>query len=829
MVSVPNPSFEAGQAALKQGNYSVAIAHFQEVCETELDDSLIARASIGLITAYRQSGEAQKAIALCQQLTQHPDLKVRQWAVSTLTGLAAQQPASPNPSASDSTGFVPLEDTPPNPSTSDSTGFVSFNQAPSKPQTPQQVPPSKIKQPLADSTQRPSSSSNIQNSKFRTGTRVPPRETSSDISELENNQGNLDSTTADSSPVPVPSPPSSTPIPSAVTPDSRWRNSGRAKSWSPLKRIKLIRLWLVQIGTAIALLWVLHFLVRFLMRTTNTILVKLPLLNPFQLFYRDPTPGLLIVLAILLILSPWLIDALLKQFHGLKVLPLTQLSSRCPEAAQVVQRFCRQRRLPVPKLGILPTNAPVALTYGNLPQTARIVVSEGLLEQLADDEIASLYAGQLGHIVNWDFVLMSLGVLVIQLPYIIYWQVAQWGEGLSGLINSKFSSGRLLSLPVLGITGVIASFSYGIYWLLRLPLLWFSRARVYYSDRLATETTGNPNGLTRALLKIALGISQDIQENRKTSGLLESFDLLLPVGYQQAITLGSCSPQIPFEAILNWDCTNPYRDWLIISASHPLMGERLSMIARYAQLWKLDTELDLPALAPPVRNHAAWLSKLKNSYKALPLLQSALLSGLLLGIALRAILWVIGKISDLLNIWQLIWLYNAEPFLNACILIAFSLSLFLWINGYFPDIKPATLNVQTEPDLGDLFANPATLPPDSQPVQLTGTLLGRRGLFNWLGQDLILQTSTGLVKLHFFSFLGAVGNLLPQRNRPSNLVDQQVTVTGWFRRGVTPWIDIETLRTQGGKISRAQYPIWLTILGGVAAVWGAYLIWQVRP
>lgn len=827
MASVPNPSFEAGQAALKQGNYSVAIAYFEDVCETELDDSLISRASIGLVTAYRQSGDTQKAIALCQQLTQHPDSKVKQWAVSTLTNLAAGQPASGNPSVSDSTGFVPLEDTPPNPSTLDSTGFVSFNPAPSKPQTPQQVPPSKVKQPLADSTNHSSSSSNIQNSKFRTGKRVPPLETSSDVSELEHTQGNLDSPTADSSPVPIPSP--STP-PSPITPHPRWRKSGRAKSWSPLKPIKLIRLWLVQIGTAIALFWVLHFLVQFLMRTTNTILVKLPLLNPFQLFYRDPTLGLLIVLAILLILSPWLMDALLKQFHGFKVLPLTQLASRCPDAAQVMQRFCRQRRLPVPKLGILPTKAPVALTYGNLPRTARIVVSEGLLEQLTDDEMATLYANQMGHIVNKDFILMSLGVSVIQLPYIIYWQVAQWGEALVSLINNKLPSyGRILSLLLLGITGVIASFSYGIYWLLRLPLLWFSRARVYYSDRLATETTGNPNGLSRALLKIALGITEDIQENRQTSGLLESFDLLLPIGYQQAITLGSCSPQTPFEAILNWDCTNPYRDWLIISASHPLIGERLTMLARYAQLWKLETELDLSPLAPPVRHHAAWLSKLKNSYKALPLLQTALLFGLLLGIALRVILWIIGKVSDLLNIWQLIWLHNADPFLNACILIAFSLSLFLWINGYFPDIKPATANVQTQPGLGDLYANPATLPPDSQPVQLTGTLLGRRGLFNWLGQDLILQTSTGLVKLHFFSFLGAVGNLLPQRTRPSNLVDQPVIVTGWFRRGVTPWIDIETLRTQAGKISRAHYPIWLTILAGVAAVWGAYLIWQVRP
>jgi hypothetical protein len=197
---------------------------------------------------------------------------------------------------------------------------------------------------------------------------------------------------------------------------------------------------------------------------------------------------------------------------------------------------------------------------------------------------------------------------------------------------------------------------------------------------------------------------------------------------------------------------------------------------------------------------------------------------LLLGVILRAVLWIVGQIGDRLNIWQIIWMHNASPFLDACILIAFSLSIFLWINSYFPDIKPST--VQTEPNLGNLFANPSTLPPHSEPIQLSGKLLGRQGLFNRLGQDLILQTSTGLVRLHYSPHLGPLGNLLPQSTRPSNLVNQQVTVTGWLRRGVTPWIDVETLRSQGGKVTRAYYPLWLTIVAFAAALWGAYLIWQ---
>ncbi|NEP24722.1 zinc metalloprotease HtpX [Moorena sp. SIO3I6] len=631
-------------------------------------------------------------------------------------------------------------------------------------------------------------------------------------------------TASSSSLLPVPySPPD---IPTLYTPRPRWRNCGRAQHWHPLKSPKMERLWLVAITVAIAFFWLLRLSVEFAMETINSILVELPWFQPFQLLYRDPTLALGITIAILFILSPWLMDGLLKQFHGLEPLSLTQLASRHPESAKVIQKVCRKRRLPLPSLKVLPTDATVALTYGNLPRTARIVVSQGLLDQLKDDEIANIYAGQLGHIINRDFMLMSLGVLIIQIPYTIYWQIPQWAEKLKELLLVKLPGARgWLSAILLGITGTVASLCYSIYWVLSLPLLWLSRARVYYSDRIAISITGNPNGLTRALLKIALGISEDIQISGQTSGLLESFDVLLPVGYQQAIVIGSFSPTTPFEDILKWDCTNPYRYWLIINSAHPLLGERLHLPKRYAHFLKLNPELDLPALIPASRNRAEFFSKLSNSYKALPLLQSTLIFGVIMGAALRGILWIIGKLSDLFDIWQLIWLHNANSFIDACILIAFSISVFLWINNYFPDLKPT--NIGTDPDLGDYFATNATLPPDSRPVILSGKLLGRSGLRNWLGQDLILQTPTGLVRLNYCSYLGPLGNILPQPTRVSNLVNQNVIVTGWFRRGVNPWIDIETISIEDDKVIRSYYPIWITILATVAALSGAYLIFQV--
>ena len=791
MASVPNPSLDAGLAALKEGNYDVAIAHLEGVCEFELDEAIISRASVALVKAYRRRGDTQNAIALCQTLTQDLNPKVQQWATNTLPELRAESPPAAN-----QTGFTPEEDTSANP-----TGFVPLN-SPSSP-----TKPGTIKQRLTDSAKRLFTGDKSRQNP--PGNQPPPQP---------------------SSQLPVAfTPPSA---PSVFSASPRFRNLGRAEKWRPFKRPKLKRLGLIGIASAIAFAWVLRFWLEFLMATTNTILVKLPLLSPLQWLYRDPTQVLAILGIVTLIVSPWLMDWLLRQVYGLEPLSVSQLAARSSESAKTIQRFCRQRRLPLPTLGILPTQAPLAITYGNLPRTARIVVSEGLLTQLAEDEIATIYAAQLGHIVNRDFILSSLGTLILQFPYLLYLYVAQGGEQLAEWIRRKYpATQRVLPPLCLGISSIISSLGYATYWLLRLPLLWFSRIRIYYSDRVAIETTGNPNGLTRALLKIGLGMSDAIHQAGQTRPLWDSFDLILPVGYRQGLLLSSCSPHVPFERVLQWECTNPYRHWLIITAAHPLLGDRLHLCARYAYKWRLGTELDLPIPPPPIRDNKTRLSKLIASYKAFPLFQSVLLTGFVVGVALRVGFWLLGILSDWLSrwwitgFWRLIWLHNAGSFLEACILIAFSLSIILWINRYFPDIKPAAIRHQ--PSLEQMLADPNALPSTHQPVEFTGKLLGRRGLQNWLGVDLIIETDSGLVKLHYFSILGPLGNLLPLGTRPSDLVGESVTVMGWFRRGVTPWIDVEMLSTSDGKISRAHYPLWLVILAVVAAIWASYLIWTL--
>ncbi|NEP42765.1 MAG: M48 family metalloprotease, partial [Okeania sp. SIO2H7] len=380
---------------------------------------------------------------------------------------------------------------------------------------------------------------------------------------------------------------------------------------------------------------------------------------------------------------------------------------------------------------------------------------------------------------------------------------------------------KVLSYLIIGlrpVAAIISNLSYSFFWLMRWLVLWVSRRRVYYSDRFACDVTTNPNGLTRALLKIALGIAAEIKEKGQTTTFLEGFDLLLPVGVKQGMSIGSVGLHASFESILQWDIVNPYRQWLTVNNTHPLMGDRLQILSFYAKFWKLETELDWEGLSSKGQANS-----LKSDRQKL-LILGAPFFGIPLGLVVALTFWLVGGIFYLLTWWQVDWLFGDFWLLAGCLPIGYSLGTIIRINRFFPDIRP--LKILDDPSLPELLSSPEALPLDSQPVRLQGKLLGRSGMAGWLGQDLSIETKTGLVKLHYLSKLGPLGNLWPKSTRPCDLVGKSVTATGWWRRGATPWLDLDKLQAEGGKSIRSHHPIWSSIVAGVCALWGTYIIYR---
>lgn len=686
----PNSSVTAGLTALNQGDYHQAIAQLEAVAQTPSDPTTLIKVQMGLVVAYKNIGD-ERAIALCQTLSQHPHLQIQTWALRQLQELK-------RPSLLDSSHHTNLL----------------------KPNSSQPEPP--------------------------------------------------------------------------IT-------SYRAKRLKKLQRlpqVNLLPLWLLQAGTAIAFFWLIRALLQVFMHVTNDLLVNLPYLEPIQLFYRDPSQFVLVALILLLAVSPWLLDGLLQIFSGLQQLSLDTLATHSPEARQLLERYCQRQNRKKLQLKLLPISVPLAFTYGNLPRNARIVVTQGLLEQLAANEIATIYATQLGHIAHRDFVIMSLIMVVTQLLYIIYSQIAQQANKLSNFYL------RLMA-------GVIANLAYVVWYVLCIPATWLSQIRIYYSDRFATEMTGNPNGLTRALLKIVQGVATDIHQQESTSWLLESWKLLVPVNYNQAITLSTCQTSIDFERALDWECHNPDRYWFSLNQTHPLVGDRLQKLARITQRWHLEQELTL------LNTQTSSTSRL------LFLLQGAPFFGIILGFICGLLTWLIGALGIWLRIPHLAWMFGDWFLILGLLPIGFSIGTFIRINYFFPDLK--SFDLTTIESLANFLAHPHALPVDSKPTRLQGKLLGRGNVGNWLAQDLILELDTGLIRLHHQPVIKIVRKLFNNQLQIEQQIHQSIVVSGWCRRGATLWIDLDTWRTQNST-GKCGHPAWSTIWACATAIWGAYIIIQ---
>lgn len=772
---------EVGLTAFKEAEYATAIILLEPALAESPTHPLIARAQMGLAVSYEKMGETQRAAAVCQSLRAGGNSQVQDWATRTLTSLIKRHPelasflAVVEPTAPDSIPATAAAA----PVAGATTGFQPLVEAIASPQSEPLQPPAAAIAPLPDATPPPQP--------------PPPR---SPVSQP----------IATQRPAPVPE------LPSLYQP--HWRQAGRAQQWKPLGSVNLLKLMGIQGITAIAIFLAVQQVFYWItVSYGNAIIKTLP-----RMGFRIVQPGAptwtegftLISLLLLLVGSRWILDGLLTGLYGLKPLSLQTLSAYSPEAATSLPRFCRKANISVPVLGLLPTTAPIMMSYGGLPRVSRIVISQGLLDQLADDEIAALYANEVGHLSHWTVPLMAGIVTLLQLPYTLYWLTAEWGNSKSSPIT-KFSA------------TLIALISYGFFWLWRWVPLWLARQRSYYSDRVAADLTGNPNGYTRALVKLAISTASDITQHQQTSYLLEGFELLSPLGYRNAAALGSLYPHAPVESLLTWERTHPLRHWLAIKHTHPPTGDRLNLLMLYARHWRLDTELNWAEMA----NRRQRQSALSTADWRSLLLQGSPYWGFGVGVAIALWLKIIGGIGVRARWDWVSWLASDRTVLIGLPLVGLCIGTLLRLNPFFPDLQAQGRQTGYADQLLPLLTQGTGTPLNSQSLRLEGTLIGRRGIANGWHQDLWLNTAKGLIRLHYTARLGILGSLLPG-NTPTKLVNTAIVTTGWFRRGVTPWVDVETLQTATGRIERSYHPLWSFVIATIAAVWGILVLFNFK-
>ncbi|MGB6296855.1 MAG: zinc metalloprotease HtpX [Rivularia sp. (in: cyanobacteria)] len=515
---------------------------------------------------------------------------------------------------------------------------------------------------------------------------------------------------------------------------------------------------------------------------------------------QNPILGLGIAIAITILfnvaaffLSPFLMDLTQNWLYKTRWVELAEIENLSPETIRVIRRVCQQKKIKTPRLGIIEDENPTAFTYGSLPNSARLVVSRGLFTYLDDDEVATVYAHELGHIVHWDFAVMTVASTLVQICYLIY--------------TTARTIMRSMGDNKIADAAKTASFvAYIFYFIGTYLLLYLSRTREYFADHFAAEVTGNPNGLSRALVKIAYGIVEEGSRAKEPSRLIEGTRALGIYDAKAAATTGNAyriaSQPEKVGRVFLWDMFNPWGWWMELSSTHPLTGKRIRALSTYSEQLGLETEFDMGKVIGEGKHLNK--KKLYGTFVSDIFLYGAETIGLFVGIA----------IGIIVNSGV-----NNPGLLIGCPLIGLGIGVLVKAFVMYPDYAKAV-----ETDVLTLMSDPYASPLRGQPAKLEGKLIGRGDAGYKFGSDLKIQDPSGMLYLRYASRFGSLGNFLFGMKRVESLINMNVASVGWFRRGVMPWMDLIELKSENGTVVNSYHRFGSFLTGGLLIVLGIGLM-----
>lgn len=198
----------------------------------------------------------------------------------------------------------------------------------------------------------------------------------------------------------------------------------------------------------------------------------------------------LVITAVMSFVSYFFSDKIALASSGARPVSREQL----PRLYQVMERLAAKANIPVPKLYVVPDQAPNAFATGRNPRHASVAVTEGLLQLMNDDELEGVIAHELSHVRNYDILITSVAAtLAGAVTYLA--NMAKWGMIFGGYGGDRDEErgGGGLSVLLMLILAPIAAF------LLQLAL---SRTREYSADETGARMVGQPYGLISALEKL---------------------------------------------------------------------------------------------------------------------------------------------------------------------------------------------------------------------------------------------------------------------------------------------------------------------------------------
>lgn len=449
---------------------------------------------------------------------------------------------------------------------------------------------------------------------------------------------------------------------------------------------------------------------------------------------------------------------------------------------EFVERLCKERGLPVPRMGIIYSATPNAFAFGRLRGDARLVVTEGLLNILTEDEANAVLAHEVGHIAHYDFAVMALASIA---PLMLY-QIYLWTRRIN-------NQGRVVSYC-----------AYVAYWVGQFLVLLLNRTREYGADHFSAEVTKQPAALSSALVKICYGMVRERSELRRViaekGGTKDGKrDAERALGYGQSVSLmgiasvtggdalalaaaGTAANPAEAARVMRWDLVNPWSRFYELSSTHPLTAMRLRALNREAA--KMGQEVAYPL---PEDARVRWGEfPVEFVFWAAPLVCGFLLfTWFWIGKSLRGVGLHLPA--------------EAAAWLLVTLGVTWAAKIAFRYRGAF-----AAKTVDQLLDDMDV----SQMRPKA--VELHGEIIGHGIPGAFWSPDLVLQDQTGMMFVLYRSSM-PFGRLFFALRSADRMIGEQVTVQGWYRRGLKPYVELAKVQA---RVAKARSGSGLTTLFG---------------
>lgn len=178
-----------------------------------------------------------------------------------------------------------------------------------------------------------------------------------------------------------------------------------------------------------------------------------------------------------------------------------------PRLYRTVENLAITTGMPMPKVYVIDDRAPNAFATGRDPRHAVVAASRGLLDIMDDQELEAVMAHEMGHVKNYD----------IRVSMIVFGLVSAIGLIADIIMHMVWWNNNENRNPVFMIAGIAAAILAPL--VAVMVQLAVSRRREYLADSTGALTTRYPEGLARALEKIAAHGSGMKRQNTATAHL----------------------------------------------------------------------------------------------------------------------------------------------------------------------------------------------------------------------------------------------------------------------------------------------------------------------